>query len=374
MLINLIDLVSVDLEGNLVINDSAFDSLTETFKADRLGAAYSKGELKKVIEKYIKTTKAAYPEAEFLGLVGAQLDTDGQVVRDNGEAPILGVYTVFSIPDPRNPTKKITVVGPYANTLGNEGNRILGNKVNRNNSPALSVEDITVFVHGLIEGTYAAAAKKYGDGDVLVTIFYPPRKEYTPTPKDGFPPLATLQANTSRNLTTVSFTNQPPEYTTVIKSFNADISETEVKRTDQALALIEKLTTTTDIWGNREDPKISPKEFLATIIHLVGNSDVVSAVANDEKAITIFQGPTTVFLRIDLGIHPEFPSDDGYKLNDPVQRDKQIVDTYTLIIKYLETPDGQKDLQEYLAVKEEQDRKTAEVTNLLLTPQAVASR
>ena len=40
MRVKLIDLVSVDQAGNLTVNNQAFETLTETFKKDRLGAAY----------------------------------------------------------------------------------------------------------------------------------------------------------------------------------------------------------------------------------------------------------------------------------------------------------------------------------------------
>jgi hypothetical protein len=147
MLINLINLVSVHENNNLTINTKAFETLTETFKADRLGAAFDQGQLETVLQQYyIAEAQKAYPEAKFLGVVAAQLETDGQVKRDNDKDPILGVYTVFSIPDPEDPDKTITILGPYANTLGNETNRT-----------GLSVEDKTTFVHALVNGIQAAA-------------------------------------------------------------------------------------------------------------------------------------------------------------------------------------------------------------------------
>jgi hypothetical protein len=52
MRINLINLVSVHENNNLTINEKAFEALTETFKADRLGAAFDQGQLETVLQQY----------------------------------------------------------------------------------------------------------------------------------------------------------------------------------------------------------------------------------------------------------------------------------------------------------------------------------
>ena len=342
MRINLIDLVSVDEENNLTINEEAFGDLTRRFKADRLGAAFNQGQLKTVLKKYyIAEAQKAYPKAKFLGVVAAQLETGGVVKRDNGEAPILGVYTVFSIPDPQDPDKTITILGPYANTLGNETNRT-----------DLPVEDKTRFVHALVDGIQAAAVKKYPDGDVAQTISYPtPPKDYTTRPKDGHPSLATVQVATLP-LTSVSFIALPDAYA------DPDASDKQAR-----IDFLNKVNAK-DIDGLSQEPSMNPREFLAPTIHVIGREDVVTRIVKSPKAVKLFERVTAIGLKIDLGLVKQFP--EGLKLTDPEKRQYQIDGTKKLIVAYQETPDGKNDFQEAADRQEELAVLTQKVESRLL--------
>jgi hypothetical protein len=342
MRINLIDLVSVDGERNLTIHQKAFGTLTETFKADRLGAAFDQGQLETVLQQYyIAEAQKAYPEATFLGVVAAQLNTDGDVKRDNGEAPILGVYTVFSIPDPQDPDKTITILGPYANTLGNETNRT-----------DLPVEDKTTFVHALVNGIQAAAVKKYPSGDVAQIIYYPtPAKEYTTTPRDGHPSLATVQVATLPSLSSVSFIATPKhEYA----------PHTQARR-----IFLEKLKAEDPVYKTPIDPPIRPHDFPARTLHVIGLTEgIATKIVASPAAVKLLTAVTDIGLRVDLGLVEQFP--EGLKLNNSKQRQQQIDDTGTLIVAYKETHDGKKDFQNAEARQQELAALTQKVESRLL--------
>lgn len=343
MRIKLIDLVSAE-NNNLTINTKAFTTLTDTFKADRLGAAFDKGQLEKVLQDYyIAEAKKAHPQAKFLGVVAAQLDTDGVVKRDNDEAPILGVYTVFSIPDPEDANKTITILGPYANTLGNE--------TNRTNLP---VEDKTTFVHALVNGIQAAAVEKYPDGDVAQIIYYPtPAKDYTTNPKDGHPSLATVQVATLPSLSSVSFIALPDAYA------DPDASDRQAR-----IGFLDKVNAK-DIYGLPQEPSINPKEFLARTIHVIGPEDnVPMKIVNSEQGVKLLCAVTDIGLRVDLGLVPAFP--EGLKLNNPQQRKKQIEDTREVVGVYKGTTDGINDFQEAKERREALAVLTQEVESRLL--------
>jgi hypothetical protein len=276
-----------------------------------------------------------------LGVVAAQLETDRQVKRDNDEDPILGVYTVFSIPDPEAPDKTITILGPYANTLGNETNRT-----------GLSVEDKTTFVHALVNGIQAAAVKKYPNGDVAQIIYYPtPAKDYTTTPRDGHPSLATVQVATLPSLSSVSFIATPKhEYA----------PHTEARKT-----FLEKLKAQDPVYKTPIDPPIRPHDFPALTLHVIGlTENIATKIVESPAAVELLTAVTDIGLRVDLGLVKEFP--EGLKLNDPKQRKKQIDDTGTLIVAYKKTQDGIKDFQDAEARQQELAELTQSVESLLL--------